>query len=55
MHTYKRGDKVFINGPYEGTILGTYAETMYEVRIMSGTRHVGVVVVDRGDLCPRSE
>lgn len=55
MDNYKRGDKVFVNGDYEGTILGTYAGTMYEVRIISGTRHVGDVVVSKGDLRPRGE
>ena len=44
MTKFKRGDKVYFNGDFEGIVLGYYSERMIEVR---GAR--GVVCIDEND------
>lgn len=47
---YKRGQKVTCNGNPDAIILDQYMAGMYEVRLFSGLRHVGDVVVSESDL-----
>lgn len=49
MKTFKVGDKVKCNGNPEGVIVGLY-HGMYIVRLWSGSRLVGEVVVSGRDL-----
>ena len=50
MSKYQPGQHVTCNGNPEGVVIGPYAAGMYEVRIWSGTRHVGDVCVSESDL-----
>ena len=52
MNKYQRNDKVFVNGS-EAIVLDQYSEGMYNVRLFSGTRHVGDACVPTEDIIPR--
>ena len=47
---YTRGQRITCNGNPEGSVLGYYSERMVQVRLWSGFRHVGDVVVSEHDL-----
>lgn len=49
MTKLKRGAQVLVHKQY-GIVIDEYINNMYEVRIMDGCRHVGVVVVPFDDL-----
>jgi hypothetical protein len=53
--TYKTGQKVTCNGNPDGTIISQYSKDQYEVRLWSGSRLVGNVVVSKRDLDMENE
>ena len=44
------GDKVICNGNNDAYVLGYYTDKMVEVRLWSGSRHVGDTCVHENDL-----
>ena len=47
---FKPYDKVEVNGNKEAIILNHYEGNMYEVRLWSGLRHVGDIIVDKRNI-----
>jgi hypothetical protein len=50
MDKFKAGDRVICNGNNDAYVLGYYTEKMVEVRLWSGSRHVGDTCVHQNDL-----
>ena len=50
MYKFKTGDKVICNGNNDAYVLGYYTDKMVEVRLWSGSRHVGDTCVHENDL-----
>lgn len=47
---WNRGDKVECNGNREAVVQSNYSETMYVVRLFSGSRIIGDVCVSGSEL-----
>ncbi len=50
MNKFKTGDKVICNGNNDAYVLGYYSDKMVEVRLWSGSRHVGDTCVHENNL-----
>lgn len=50
MNKFKTGDKVICNGNNDAYVLGYYTDKMVEVRLWSGSRHVGDTCVHENNL-----
>ena len=50
MSKFKIGDEVICNGNNDAHVLGYYTEKMVEVRLWSGSRHIGDTCVHEDDL-----
>ncbi len=50
MNKFKTGDKVICNGNNDAYVLGYYEDKMVEVRLWSGSRHIGDVCTHENDL-----
>lgn len=50
MNKFKIGDKVICNENNDAYVLGYYADKIVEVRLWSGSRHIGDVCVSESSL-----
>jgi hypothetical protein len=50
MNKFKTGDKVICNENNDAYVLGYYADKIVEVRLWSGSRHIGDVCTHENDL-----
>ena len=50
MSKFKSGEKVICNGNSQSYVLNYYTDKMVEVRLWSGQRHVGDVVIHEDEL-----
>ena len=50
MAKFKSGEKVICNGNSQSYVLNYYTDKMGEVRLWSGKRHVGDVVIHEDEL-----
>lgn len=50
MAKFKSGEKVICNGNSQSYVLNYYTDKMVEVRLWSGQRHVGDIVIHEDEL-----
>lgn len=50
MEKFKTGDRVIYNGNFEAYVLRYLTDDMVDIRLWSGSRHIGDVIIHESDL-----